>query len=364
MKSPVIAAHVYPGWHTCPERDKKFKKGWKEWDLVLSARAHFDGHRQPRLPCFAPYDDSRPETADMQTGLAKSYGIDVFVYGFFWSRGKRVFERALDDGFLKSHMGGSFPFAIMWANRMPRGVLPVKDRNKPVIAPSRLVYTDPDDFLKLIKFAATNYFNLSNYFSVNGRSLFAVYDSAFFLRQMGTDACAWSRKTAREWLKRNGFNDIHLMALNPAPAFYGEYAKAGFDSVSHYVFLPEWKGEYLQDYKKLSIKRRNDWHGFKERIGLPYFPSVSPGWDATPRGVMHSGFHPRRYPWWPVVTGEHPELFCDFLQSAIRFSMMHNNPPLVFIASWNEWSEGHYLEPDKQHETAWLEVVRNARAHA
>jgi len=35
--------------------------------------------------------------------------------------------------------------------------------------------------------------------------------------------------------------------------------------------------------------------------------------------------------------------------------------PIVFTASLNEWSEGHYLEPDEQHGTGWLEAIRAAR---
>jgi hypothetical protein len=31
------------------------------------------------------------------------------------------------------------------------------------------------------------------------------------------------------------------------------------------------------------------------------------------------------------------------------------------ISSWNEWSEGHYLEPDEKHAYAWLEAVKNAK---
>jgi hypothetical protein len=97
-----------------------------------------------------------------QVRLARTYGVDLFVYGFFWFRGKRVFEGALDPGFLG--LGSvDFPFAVMWANRMPRRVLPVKHARDPEIHPDRLVYTDPDDFLALIRFLAERYFLRPNW---------------------------------------------------------------------------------------------------------------------------------------------------------------------------------------------------------
>ncbi|MBT6045278.1 MAG: hypothetical protein HOG49_00520, partial [Candidatus Scalindua sp.] len=59
-----------------------------------------------------------------------------------------------------------------------------------------------------------------------------------------------------------------------------------------------------------------------------------------------------------------PALFSDFLGRAISYTKKSNNPQLSFIASWNEWSEGHYLEPDKRFGTAWLEAVRKEKLDA
>ncbi len=358
--SATIAAYVYPGWHACPERDRGFPPGWSEWDLVLGAAPRFPGHEQPRVPLNGTYDDSRPETASKQVRLARSHGVDVFVYGFFWSRGKRVFQAALDQGFLDTD-SGEFPFALMWANRMPRKVLPVKNAQDSGVHPDRFVYTDPDDFLTLIRYLAERYFLRPNYFRLDGRLLFSIFDSTFFIRQMGAKTARETIREARRTLADRGLQDLHLMALNPAPSLLPELRGIGFDSASHYVLLPEWKGGYLQDYGRLAAQRAGEWPGLLQQAGIPYFPSASPGWDATPRGVMHGGRRIKRYPWWPVVVGGHPDRFRDFLAAAIRFSRESSDTHLTFIASWNEWSEGHYLEPDQRYGTGWLEAVREAR---
>ena len=69
-----------------------------------------------------------------------------------------------------------------------------------------------------------------------------------------------------------------------------------------------------------------------------------------------------RVPWSPVVVGERPELFYEALARAVRFAAeTGGDEPLVHVASLNEWSEGHYLEPDERFGTGWLEAVRAAR---
>ena len=362
ISRPVVAAWVYTGWHKCPERDNRYGAHWTEWDMVMEACPHFEGHCQPRIPLYGTYDDSLPETAARQVAWARQYGIDLFVHGIFWSRGKRVLEKALDCGFTRADTG--FPFAVMWANRMPRGVRPVKAIPQPVIDPGRLVYTDPDDFLDFVRFVCRRYFIKPGYFMIDGCPLLSIFDSTFFIRQMGEELCAHAISMARGFIQQQGFPDLHLMAVNPAPAWLGVYRRVGFDSVTHYVYLPHWKGEYLQDYNVLAEERSATWHTFARQTGLPYFPSVATGWDATPRGVMHPGFRPRQYPWWPIVTGEHPDNFSRFLKQAIRYTMKHNSTPLTFVASLNEWSEGHYLEPDRKHGFDWFQAVVEARRDA
>ncbi len=251
-----------------------------------------------------------------------------------------------------------------WANRMPRGVLPVKHKPGPRIDPGRLVYTDPDDFVELIRFLEERYFSKSNYLCIDGMPMFSIFDSTFFLRQLGPGLASLAIHKAKDYLIKKGYPGLHIMAINPAPAMIAEFKRSGFDSISHYVWLPDWKGEYQQDYGKLIKKRSKEWEDFADKSGLTYFPSVSPGWDATPRAAVNGYHKQERYPCWPVVVNEDPALFSDFLGRAISYTKKFNKPQLSFIASWNEWSEGHYLEPDKRFGTAWLEAVRKEKQNA
>jgi hypothetical protein len=359
----TIAAYLYPGWHRCPEREKNLPPGWSEWDLVYGAGPRFPGHRQPNLPLLGRYDDALPVTAERQIELARAHGVDLFVHAFFWSRGKRVLGAALDRGHLGSAAGKGFPFALMWANRMPRGVLPVKSAHGPLIDPCRLVHTDPDDFMAFIRFVAQRYFSRDNYFRLRGAPYLSIFDTSFFIRQLGVELAAQAVADAREWLQQNGYGGLHLAAIDPAERFRPALRRIGFDSVTHYVLLPEWKGPGQQDYLQCAQRCARQWPLFRESTGLPYGPSVSPGWDATPRAAAFGGRARHRYPWSPVVTGSSPERFAALLERAAGHVCQAEPDPLVFIASWNEWSEGHYLEPDQRFGTGWLQAVEQV-AHA
>ena len=44
------------------------------------------------------------------------------------------------------------------------------------------------------------------------------------------------------------------------------------------------------------------------------------------------------------------------MDRAVRFAR-RREAPMVFTASFNEWSEGHYLEPDETHGLDWLKAL-------
>lgn len=359
-----VLAYVYPGWHSIPERDESFYPGFTEWDLVYGSAPRFAGHVQPRLPLWGRYDDRDPVAVGRRVELCRDHGVDGLVYGFFWCRGKRVFQDALDLGLLGSAAGQRFPFAVMWANRMPRRVLPVRRTDTPVIEADRLVPSDVDDFVALVRYLAERYFVRDHYLRVDGRAYFSIFDSTFFVRELGVDGARVAVAQARAMLASAGLPPLHLAAIEPNLDVIEQVRAIGFDSVTNYVLLPDWKGAFEQDYDDRVAIRAAEWPQLAARAGLPYHPSVTPGWDASPRGADFGGARPDKYPWSPVVTGEHPDKFRAAVARAVGYARGSGLPAdaqLVFVASLNEWSEGHYLEPDTRFGLGWIEAVRDGR---
>jgi hypothetical protein len=54
-----------------------------------------------------------------------------------------------------------------------------------------------------------------------------------------------------------------------------------------------------------------------------------------------------------------PELFQEGLIKAKAYlDGLANEPKILNINSWNEWTEGSYLEPDSIHGMAYLNAIR------
>ena len=93
------------------------------------------------------------------------------------------------------------------------------------------------------------------------------------------------------------------------------------------------------------------WKEIEHEFSLPYFPHVSIGWDNNAR---YNG----RYT--DVMEGPTPELFEKALIYAKHYLDTHpDQPKLITVNSWNEWTEGSYLQPDNLFGYGYLEALKN-----
>jgi hypothetical protein len=145
----------------------------------------------------------------------------------------------------------------------------------------RKVYTDADDLAALIDDWGTRYFARADYWRLDGAPYWSIYDTSLLVRQLGFKETA--RALARVKARAGG---LHVAAIDPEPRLRPHLRDLGFDSVTHYVKLPDWKGPRLQDYASRAASVEAEWSVLAHEVGLPYFPSVTTGWDATPRATL------------------------------------------------------------------------------
>jgi hypothetical protein len=136
----------------------------------------------------------------------------------------------------------------------------------------------------------------------------------------------------------------------------------GFNSVTSYVWihhvpLPEFP---VTPYAYAAREAGKHWGRTAAELGLPYHPNVTMGWDASPRTCQSDRFMNRGYPFMPTLGGNTPGAFREALRAARAFiASRPGQPRILNINSWNEWTEGSYLEPDRVHGLEYLAAVKD-----
>ena len=123
----------------------------------------------------------------------------------------------------------------------------------------------------------------------------------------------------------------------------------GVDSITHYQFVHYTNID--RDYTEILADVGREWERIERDYSVPYFPHISCGWDNNPR------FRTFRY---GIVRNNTPEKIEKAMRLAKEYLDRHpEQPPLVTVNSWNEWTETSYLQPDDLYGYGYLEAVRS-----
>ena len=337
-----LYVYYYPAHH-------RTDSGWFEWDLVRAAEPWFDGHLKPDIPAWGELDDSRPSTLVRQTHAAAAAGIDGFVFDTWWRPdGATLYGETLRDAVLPADadLPPAFRFGIMWCPVWPRVALPV-GMTDPSTAhgTDRLFPFTAEDLLALVDHLLP-YLSHRRAIHVDGRPLLAVFHGWRLATELGAGA-ADAIARLREHARRRGLPGLYLAGCINSPADAVALAPVGLDALTSYVWWPEWTGPARQDYGALTTARVADWTRVAADLPIPYLPSIAAGWDATPRGTRDWDRRRIGFPWTPVVEGATPDAVARAVAHGFAF-LAERDAPIdhpVLIASWNEWSESHRLEP-------------------
>lgn len=356
-----VAAYFWPAYHDEPRWRRFMPLGDGEWETVRSARPKFEGHYQPRVPLWGYENEADPEAMEKKLDTAARYGVNVFIFDWYWYENQPFLEEALNQGYLRARNNDQVKFYLMWANHNASTLWDLEhSHDLKMVWPGAV---DRTTFTTLTDRVIERYFKHPSYYKIDGRPVFSIYELSVLLNGLG--GVRETRAALDDFRKRTraaGFPDLHLQVIlaNTLPATAPErggtatrnhtVVELGIDSLASYQWghVPP-KGEY-RDWAEKSIPA---WEAWTDEFDMPYYPHVSVGWDTNPR---FKEFIPT------TVTGSTPELFGRYMERAFDFIDAHQlNPRLVTVNSWNEWTEGSYLEPDVVFGLGFLEALQAAR---
>lgn len=352
-----VCAFIWPSCHDDSLGRANWEEGIGEWEVIKKGDPRFPGHYQPKQPLWGHEMDNDPAVVEKWIQTALEYGVNTFIYDWYWFDHYPYLESALNDGFLKAPSNQKMEFFIMWANH------DVKHNYWNYHKwgdDESLLWTgaiDPADFPKIVSRVINQYFVLPNYTKINGCPVFAIFSTDLFVKSFGSEEKALeAMEYMRAEVRKAGFPDMHYMMMDGGGFPFNEKNQARVDK-RMFLKPDSWAlynmGGFDPDYMKhcqTAMDFRSDWD---EYMDIPVFPTVSIGWDDTPRFPAKGENDVTRF-------NHSPEAFKNYLFEAKKYADEHpEQPKFVMINAWNEWVEGSYLLPDKYWGYAWLEAVRD-----
>jgi hypothetical protein len=367
----TVAAYYFPNYHTDDPRNIKNKgSGWSEWELVKAARPRFPGHHQPNVPLWGYLDEKEPEVMAKKIEAATENGIDCFIFDWYMYEDGPFLNQCIDEGFLKAKNCERINFGLMWANHDWTDIQPyTRGAEKKLLYPGKVT---PKRFDEICDYVIKEYFIRSNYWKIDGKAYFSVYDVQKFVEGFGSiEATKTAMDRMREKAVAAGLKGVHwnlvawgnpILPVEKAPANTPELIKLlGFDSATSYVWIHHTDLPYTQtDYNWVKDRYFSHWDKAKAEYGVPYFPNVTMGWDSSPRCDLKSEWANVGYPFMNTINNNTPENFRTALQmTKDKLLSDPNGPRIMNINCWNEWTEGSYLEPDTINGMKYLEAVKS-----
>ena len=361
-----------PQFHTIPENDEWWGKGFTEWVNVREAKPLFEGHNQPRVPLNNNYYDlSDIETLKWQCRIAKEYGIYGFCMYHYWFNGHMLLEKPME--MLLAHPEIDIKYCVSWANHDWTDAWKASNRQPKVLIAHN--FDDEKDWVDHFNYLLP-FFKDPRYMTENNKPLMVIYIPNI-IRKLKKMLDVWSQM-ARD----NGFDGLTFIYQSAASSFdnswdhslfdYGVEMNPGYVGLANRQknssFFPKLM-KYSHEIKRFLHIRRSllpqkkitevskadydyTWQRILELRPISNAPKMIPcaftDWDNTPRHKE------RGY----LFQGVSPDKFKSYFKQLIDNTKNFYDTDMIFVFAWNEWAEGGYLEPDEKNGFAFLEAIK------
>lgn len=356
--SVKIYSFYLPQFHTFPENDKWWGKGFTEWTNTKKASPLFEGHYQPHTPLDDYYYDlmQDPKIMYKQIELAKGSGVDGFCFYHYWfENGHKLMEKPIEKFLNSPDM--DIEFCLCWANE--NWTRRWDGQDKEILI--KQDYDDKNGWIKHFEYLKDFFCDGRYLKDSKGRPVLVIYkpDLISCINDM---LDLWNKMAIKI-----GFNGLCFVYQYPnrdkkvdklfdyriefepieTTTFFKKDIIKKYESV--YLIIKERLNAFfhhrkykLYDYQqvaKISMRRRID-----ERT----WPGVFPSWDNTARRGERA----------TIFNHSDPIIFEKYLTEQMKKLWAVNKDGIIFINAWNEWAEGAHLEPDKKMGLGYLEAIK------
>lgn len=366
-----VAAFVWPAFTGDEDRIRLFwPEGIGEWETVRDIKPKFEGHQCEGKPVWGYVNEADRYVMEMEINAAADHGVNVFIYDWYWYDNRPFLENCLNDGYLKARNNDRVKFYLMWANHDIGYTWDIRNSDMEgnytleQLGKSMLWSGGADraKFETVTDRIIEKYFNHPSYYCIDGKPVFMIFSLPVLVAGLGgLKATREALMSFREKCEKAGLGGLHLQ-LNLHKVCYeiedeGRIVPIreiidylGFDSATNYQMLNlvEPKSREYTDAVEEAVA---NWEVKDSEIQIPYYPQVGVGWDNNARFKSLKE---------PIFYNATPEAFEEALRAAKAFlDKRPDSVPLVTVNSWNEWTEGSYLQPDTVYGYKRLEAIKN-----
>ena len=145
---------------------------------------------------------------------ANDYGVNVFIFDWYWFDDAPFLESSLNNGFLKAKNNQKMDFYLMWANHDVKrnywNVYKYKDDDSQLWDGA----VDFETFKHIVERVIRQYFHQPNYMKIDGLPVFSIFSLGNLVEGFGgLEKTKEALDYFRTETQKAGFPDLHIQLI-------------------------------------------------------------------------------------------------------------------------------------------------------